>query len=229
MPASRARRIGAWTLGSLAALVAAYAILRATLYDIIRFPTPARDMWPALGPGAIVVVNRRAEPRRGDLVVLEPKQGRYVLTRVVALPGDHMAFIDSRPYVDGVKVEWHEVGRSRIDGRENIVWRETLGDRSYLVLDDVNRRMQSLFSRALTGYWVLEDNREYVLGKDSRVFGEVPRAQIRGVVSWALTSGEVPYVNPSGPPDAGVVDAGPAPDAAEESLIDEPAPPDAGT
>jgi len=205
--ATRRRRALWLTLAVLVAIGALWAVLALFVYDVILFKSgTAIEMLPNLGPGARVLVNRLRTPRRGDVVVLERKEGGYHMSRVVAVPGDRVAFVDSRPYVDGVKVEWDQVGYTIVDQRENLVFRETLGARNYLVLDDVNRRMQAMFSRPVSGYWVLEDNREYLLGKDSRSLGEISRAQIRGVVTWVLATGDLPYVRPtqSTPADAGV-------------------------
>jgi signal peptidase I len=195
--AERVRRILRHVLVGVAAFFAvlalAYGILRVAGMDFVRYAPAQRDMLPWLGPGAIVVIDRRAKPERGDVVALDREGGGYILSRVVALPGEHVAFIDSRPFVDGVKTTWQLVGEMRLDKRQIFVNRETLGDARYLVLDDVNRRMQALFSKEVKGYYVLEDNREHILGKDSRSLGEIAPGAIVGVVRRVIWAGDLPY------------------------------------
>ena len=199
--AERVRRILRHVLVGVAAFVAvlglAYGVLRVAGLDLVRYAPEQRDMLPNFGPGAILVIDRRATPRRGDVVVLDRDGGGHILSRVVALPGEHVAFIDSRPFVDGVKTTWKLVGEMRLDKRQIFVNLETLGDARFFVLDDVNRRMQALFSKEVKGYWVLEDNREHITGKDSRSLGEIARAQIVGVVSRVIWAGDLPYWGPS--------------------------------
>jgi signal peptidase I len=200
----RGKRALVIVAGLLVLAGATWAAL-ASVYDIIYFKSLGPEMLPNLGRGARVLVDKRRTPARGDIVVVEAKPGHLVLRRVVALPGEHVAFIDTRPFVDGVHTTWTEVGSTLLDKRETLVEREQVGTRSYLVLDDVNRRMYSLFSRPVEGgYWLLEDNRDYLLGEDSRHQGAIPQGRIRGVVTWIIDPGDLPYVRPTPAPDAGV-------------------------
>jgi signal peptidase I len=190
--ARRALSVLFWIGVVVTALALVYAILRLTIFDVIRFGD-SEDMWPNLGKGALVVVNRRATPRRGDLVVLKKSEGGFIVRRVVGLPGENLAMIDSRPYIDGVPVAWKEQWRWIDGARTYAVVQETLGDEKYLVVDDLNRRMSNSYAKVVEGgYYVLADHREHTMGKDSREFGPVPRAKIRGVVTWIISTGKVP-------------------------------------
>jgi signal peptidase I len=195
--AERGKRIVRHVLVGVAAFVAvlalAYGVMRLAGLDLVRYAPAQLDMLPNFGPGAILVIDRRATPKRGDVVVLDRPEGGHILSRVVALPDEHVAFIDSRPYVDGVKTAWQLVGEMRLDKRQIFVDLETLGDARFLVLDDVNRRMQALYSKQVKGYYVLEDNREHVTGKDSRSLGEIAPGAIVGVVSRVIWAGDLPY------------------------------------
>jgi signal peptidase I len=187
------RHVGVGVLAFVGVVALAYGVLRLVGYDFVVYSPDQLDMLPSYGPGAIVVIDRRAKPRRGDVIAIERPAGGRILTRVVALPGEHVSFIDSRPFVDGVTTKWDLVGEMWLNKRQVLVNRETLGDARFLVLDDVNRRMQALFSRQVQGYWVLEDNREHILGKDSRSLGEIQPAQIIGVVRRTVYAGTLPY------------------------------------
>lgn len=211
-----------WAIAAAVVLVAAGVALRLWVFDIIVLKRPTTDMWPTAGAGAVVVVNRRATPARGDLVILSrrTKDGGFILRRVVGLPGETVWFLDSRPYVDRAEVRWRPVGRTRQGDRWYGVFEESLGDARYPVLDDENRRMHAQFGRATgDGYYVLADNREHLTDGDSRSFGPVPPEEIRGVVSLLVDTGEVPT------PHGGAAGTS-APDEAPAAATDEAAAPD---
>ena len=197
-----------WALGILGALVVViggtWAYLAAFVYDVITFKNLGPEMEPGFGRGAVLLVDRRRTPERGDVVVvLSKKIGQYALRRVVGLPGDTYAFVDTRPVVNGVKPTWDDLGYSMVDGREMRVKREHAFGRTYLVYDDVNRIMHDMPERHLTGYWVLDDNRDYLLAKDSRSLDDIPRDEIRGVVTWTIEPGDLPYQRLQPAADAG--------------------------
>ena len=203
-PASRRRRVLLAALAALALVGAVWAVLAAFFFDVITFRSMGQQMFPNLGPGARVLVNRRKTPVRGDVVVVDKIDGGYDLLRVVAVPGDTVAFFDTRPFVDGVKTTWREIGYAMIEERTLLAQEESLGEQRYVVFDDSRRDMQTLSARKVDGYWLLEDNRDYLFGKDSRSRGALARAHIRGVVSWVLDTGDVPYVRSRVALDAGV-------------------------
>jgi signal peptidase I len=191
-------------LAGLLVLAAVYAGLRLFVYDVRRFAGSHRDMWPNFGQDALVVVDRHARPERGDVVVMRrAKDGKLMLRRVVALPGDTVAFVDLRPFVDGVATSWQDGGRVYHDGKLYLVHVETLGGRSYRVLDDPLRGSGPRHAQTIDGYYVLSDRREDAEHGDSRSFGPVPAADLRGVVRWVLEPGRVPYVEAYRPNTSG--------------------------
>jgi signal peptidase I len=195
---------GLWMAGGVVVLLGALWGFAAYRYDLLSLRQLGPEMQPNFGSGARLLVDRRREPERGDVVVVTGKTpGKYALRRVVGLPGDRYAFRGTRPVVNGVQAEWTTVGYTLIKGRETLAQRERAGSRTYLVLDDVNRRMLDTPERTLKGYWVLDDNRDYLLAQDSRTFEDLGRADIRGVVTWVLAAGDLDYVRPQAPADAG--------------------------
>jgi signal peptidase I len=194
-----------WIAGGVVVLVGAtWGALAAYCYDLLSLRQLGPEMQPNFGSGTRLLVDRRRTPERGDVVVVTGKtQGKYALRRVVGVPGDRYAFRNTHPVVNGVEATWETAGYTIIDGRETLAQRERAGGRSYLVFDDVNRRMQDMAERTLTGYWVLDDNRDYLLAKDSRSFDDLPRANIRGVVTWVISAGDLTYVRAQAPADAG--------------------------
>lgn len=185
---SRWVKVVGWSLGVLAALFAVVVALRLAVFDLTTID--GDDMWPTIGPRALLLVNRRATPERGDLVVYKGKNDKWQIRRVVALPGEKIIIEHARPTISGLEVKHEEARRTQVYGREFVVWRETIGGRSWEVLDDTMRRFFTREHVVKEGYYVLADHREY--GRDSTEDGDVPRERIRGVVTWVIRRGEVP-------------------------------------
>ncbi len=108
----------------LAVLVLAVLSARASLAD--HYYVPSGSMRPTVEEGDHLVVNKlafglriprthhyllsRANPERGDVVVLSsPEDGTVLLKRVVAIPGDEI-YVDSRGrlHLNGATVETYE-------------------------------------------------------------------------------------------------------------------------
>jgi signal peptidase I len=62
------------------------------------FTAPSTSMENTIRPGDLVVVDRTAQVRRGDVIVeQQPSAGPgYFIRRVIGLPGDHVACCDAR-------------------------------------------------------------------------------------------------------------------------------------
>src|SRR5678815_5267021 len=102
------------------------------LYTPYRIPS--RSMVPTLMEGEYVAAqNTRQQMRVGDadFHMQADEPGQTFVRRVLALPGQHIAFRDGVPIVDGVAAQQAATGESGPDG-ERIV-RETLGGHSYRV------------------------------------------------------------------------------------------------
>ncbi len=109
-------------------------------------------------PVADVYAFERGGPGRGDVVVLEsPEDGRVLLKRVVAVPGDTVAIRDGVAFIDGVRAFDPHAVTETIDGGGPDFGPTRIPDDSYLVLGD-NRGNS----------------------KDSRMFGLVARPRILG-------------------------------------------------
>lgn len=179
-----------WSLIVVGALFAVIVALRLLVYDVTTIE--GDDMWPTLGPGALVLVNRRATPERGDVVLFQAPDGRWQVRRVIGLPGETVATMQhALPTIDGVPIEQREVRRVTIDKREFKVMRESIAGRGWEVLDDTMRRLHINQPQKIDGgYWLLADHREY--GRDSTEYGPIPRERIRGVVTIVLARGRLP-------------------------------------
>lgn len=186
----RARTALIVTWWSLVGLGAICLVLRLFVYDLTT--VQGDDMSPTLGPESLLLVNRLATPKLGDLVMLKTDKGHWEVRRVVAVPGDRIAMSNMIPVVNGVAATEAEVRTTKVGKDPMRVLRETTGGHSYLVLDRINRSLHDLpESKVEGGYYVLADNREADV-PDSRKYGPVPRDKIRGVVSWVVKRGRVP-------------------------------------
>lgn len=202
-PADSRRRAGRFTFVLAAVIVLALG-LRTTVVEVYRVVSPS--MTPTLNVGDRVLVNRLAYgvrlpfsqrilgarlPRRGDVVVFSsaaagadagPTTPRWLVKRVIGLPGDVVAFRNGYPIVNGWIVPSCDAGPFAttagpitVRGRLNV---ELMEDRSYLTV-----RMP-LDSTVLDEYRV-PAGQVFVMGDD--------RGQSNDSRSWNQgTGGSVP-------------------------------------
>jgi len=159
------------------------------LYTPYRIPS--RSMVPTLMEGEYVAAqNTRQQMRVGDVVfhMQADEPGHTFVRRVLALPGQHIAFRDGVPIVDGVAAQQAGTGETGPDG-ERIV-RETLGGHSYRVayqsegspvLRDMSERVVPPGRVFLAG-----DARDNSL--DSRINGPQPISNVKQSGGWIIFS-----------------------------------------
>lgn len=144
----------------LAAAVICAGAVRATVIRLYEVPTGS--MRPLLEPGDLIAATPAGEElERGDVIVFRTADGRRVVKRVIALPGDHVTQSD---------------GSLRLNGRElfepYVLTSTSSGDFCELVP---------------SGHvWVLGDNRTDSV--DSRAIGPVPVTAIESKVRWVVYS-----------------------------------------
>ena len=150
-------------------------------------------------------------PERGEVVVFSvavdgdktyPADQRADLPRadfvkrVIGLPGDRIDIVDGVVFVNGEPIASHRNGNHFTDeaGRELDVQEIDLGDRRFAVLDDPELRAPRPVTFAVEPgrYFMLGDNRDW--SKDSREWGTVRRAEIKGPAfllywSWKFAGG----------------------------------------
>jgi signal peptidase I len=159
------------------------------------------------------------EPQRGDIIVFtvarrgnetfpadrHPELPREeFVKRIVGLPGDRIEFRDGTVRVNGALLEIEPLPETFRDGSGRVlnVMRVDLPEKSYRTLDDPNRDFRAerpVITVEADRYLVLGDNRDY--SKDSRVWGTVRKAEIKGPAfilywSWDFNGGWLELLDP---------------------------------
>jgi len=159
------------------------------------------------------------EPQRGDIIVFtvarrgnetfpadrHPELPREeFVKRIVGLPGDRVEFREDKVFVNGEEIRAEPLPETFHDGsgRELSVLQVAVDHKEYRILDDPNAHFHA--PRPVTTvepdrYLVLGDNRDY--SKDSRVWGTVRKAEIKGPAfilywSWDFNGGWLKLLNP---------------------------------
>ncbi len=159
------------------------------------------------------------EPERGDVVVFTvAKQGgetfpsdrrpdlptEQFVKRIIGVPGDRVELRGNDVWVNGERVEAEPLPDAFVDerGRELHQYQVTMGERSFVVLDDPQARYERSRGATLVEegrYYMLGDNRDY--SKDSRYWGTVRLAEIKGPAfvlywSWDFSGSWAELLNP---------------------------------
>jgi signal peptidase I len=173
-------------------------------------PIPSGSMHPTLLEGDVVFVNRLAysvkvpltdivllrtgEPKRGDIVTFtSPADGRRLIKRVIALPGDVVEMRDKRLVINGQPADYRFVGAaSEAAGGAalpSLSMEERIGKSAHLIHWIRGAREQVNFGPRVipdAHYLMLGDNRDN--SADSRYFGLVPRRLLIGRAERVLVS-----------------------------------------
>lgn len=193
-------------------LILLFAVFRTAIAD--WNPIPSGSMRPNLLEGDVVLVNRLAydlklplsdivlahlgDPQRGDIVTFfSPADGKRLIKRLVALPGDMVEMRDKRLLINGVQavyklrdVALEPMGNGIPLPVQHLT--EILGNdrRSIQWLPDMSRASSFGPVKVPAGqYLMLGDNRDN--SADSRYIGFVPRKQLIGRAQCILVSAAI--------------------------------------
>lgn len=175
-------------------VIVAMAVAKLLIFELPR--VAGTDMAPSLQPGDLLLANRlKTEPARGQLVLIQHPEvpNRVLIRRVIGLPGERVAVIKETPRINGRPATRKVIGdvALREAGEKDRTMKlveETHGEQQLQLLKDPRRRSVDAKEIALgQAYYVMSDNRNH--GTDSRTFGPVPAAGIRGVITHRLAAG----------------------------------------
>lgn len=175
-------------------------VLRSFAFEPFRIPSSSME--PTLTPGDYILVNKHRyglrmplwrwalspplPPKRGDIVVFYPPgDDRYFIKRIVGLPGDAIQYRAKRLFVNGRAVEREPLadGDFALPNLRSRRHLERLGETSYAVREHLRRPGRDFDAKVRAGhYFLMGDNRDNSV--DSRVWGQVPRANLIGPATW---------------------------------------------
>jgi signal peptidase I len=195
--------IKTWVVLTVGAIVMARGVIRPFFAEAFQIPSAA--MVPTLIVGDHIIVDKlRHSVRRGDVIVfkypLDPDVD-YV-KRVVGLAGDRIEISQGRLVINGAALSrerYQEDCPKGLDGYTAfqdampcVLWHETLDDRTYdigtnTVLGEAHDFAPQVIPAG--ALFVMGDNRDN--SSDSRVWGYVPLANVKGVARfvWWSSSG----------------------------------------
>jgi len=187
--------IKAWVVLTVGAIVMAAGVIRPFFAE--AFQMPSASMFPTLVVGDHIMVDKlRHSVRRGDVVVFKwpPDPKIDYVKRVVGLPGDVVEMADGHLSINGVALARERFQDDCPKGPDGtavfdqatacVLWHETLDGRTYDIGTEPVFGQRS-FHRAVVpagAVFVLGDNRDN--SSDSRMWGPVPLANVKGVVRF---------------------------------------------
>jgi len=135
-------------------------------------------------------------PKRGDIVVFESKKaGKRLVKRVIALPGDVVTLHDNHLLINS-EPAIYQSAKSKpqhpgtVTGQETVTLRESIAGYTHLIklMPGYHSPLQDFGPVTVPDgqYLMMGDNRDN--SADYRVFGFVPRGELRGIADRVLFS-----------------------------------------
>jgi len=178
-------------------------------------PVPTGSMKPTILEGDVVWENKLAydlqvpftditlmrlgEPKRGEIVVFTSKgAGKRLIKRLIGLPGDTLEVKNNHLFINGEAAKYERVGDNSLEPERTI---DHENGTTYAIesLSDLKPHVMQIkppFHGSLQNfnkitipedhYFFMGDNRDN--SADSRVYGIVPRSEIRGHATSTLMS-----------------------------------------
>ncbi|GGI90244.1 signal peptidase I [Shewanella hanedai] len=169
------------------------SVFRSAVADWYTVPTGS--MQPTIKEGDRIVVNKMAydlrvpftqislvetgEPERGEIIVFESEAAQNrLIKRVIGLPGDTISLSNEVLFVNGTKLNYSVIS----DDEQELFIEETISGLTHKVRIEKNADNRLSNFNTLTvpenHYLVMGDNRRN--SADSRVYGFVPRNELKG-------------------------------------------------
>lgn len=172
-------------------------LIRSFLFQPYQVPTGSLE--PTVRPGDFLIVNQYdfgirmpiwhkllvpiASPKRGDLVVFFPPEGKvHYVKRLIGVPGDVIQYKQKQVYINGKLMPQTLVGPGYAEdpGRPVVERTEQIGgvNHSIFVSQQAPAAPAHTWIVPAGHYFMMGDNRDF--SGDSREFGFVPEANIVG-------------------------------------------------
>ena len=169
------------------------SVFRSAVADWYTVPTGS--MQPTIKEGDRIIVNKMAydlkfpfsqvtllstgEPKRGEIVVFESKAAdNRLIKRMIGLPGDVIEMRNEKLYINGTALNYQITDKNA----EKLFTTEQVDSITHFIRIDENKSDQlsnfSPITVPVGHYLVLGDNRRN--SADSRVYGFVPRHELKG-------------------------------------------------
>lgn len=169
------------------------SVFRSAVADWYTVPTGS--MKPTIKEGDRVIVNKMAydlkfpfsqttlfktgEPKRGEIVVFESKAANNrLIKRMIGLPGDSIQMINGHLYINGAALKYQITDQNT----KQIFATELVDSILHRIYIDIKQSNQFSNFTSITvpadHYLVIGDNRRN--SADSRVYGFVPRHELKG-------------------------------------------------
>lgn len=169
----RWRKIKQHTKELMLATILALVIFSTIFLYFFRFETvTSYNMNPTLNVGDRLVVRKTKEVKRFDLVVLQQEGEEPIISRIVGLPREHLAYQNDQLLIDDRNV------------LERFITEEIVTARREGLLYTEDFELETEMPVPENAYFVLGDNRSFA--QDSRRFGFVEEAEILGVVTFRV-------------------------------------------
>jgi signal peptidase I len=138
-------------------------------------------------PFSTIRLSTWSDPQRGDIIVFRsPVDGKRIVKRAAAVPGDLIELRDEHLFINGQPAEYGQVNNG-VDA--TLVLSETVSGRTHPVMIEPQKPALRSFGpvRVPTGgYFAMGDNRDNSF--DSRYFGFVSRGSIIGRATMVAMS-----------------------------------------
>ena len=107
---------------------------------------------------------RISDVKRFEVIVLESEQSKYMIKRVIGLPGEHIEYKENKLYIDGKEIEEDFVRNGKTE--------------------DYNIEVLEVDVIPEDSYFVVGDNR--INSQDSRSYGFISKEDIVGKVEFRI-------------------------------------------